>query len=321
VKGFTVELELWKAEDGKGIDDLLAAGKQPGVLTGDEAVDGAVREIVAEADKTDATPAGPSVRADVVNEAYNDPHLLAREYRGKFARDGQETFYYHREEYHRWDGHAYRVVKDKDVKSELTTSVKAAFDRHNIRELAAWQTKGSKDNPPTAPKVTTSVLGNALQALAGMALLPWNIESPAWLFEEKEGWSAGNVLACRNALLHLPSLVAGAEHRIAPTPLFFSPNALDYDFDPAAPAPANWLAFLNDLWPRDQEAIDTLQEWFGYCLLPDTSQHKILMVVGPKRSGKGTIARVLRAVIGMQNRLSRKVGAAAQLVSGSWCVK
>src|SRR5262249_61592822 len=48
-------------------------------------------------------------------------------------------------------------------------------------------------------------------------------------------------------------------------------------------------------------AIATLQEWFGYCLLPDTSQQKILLAVGPKRSGKGTIARVLRGLVGIEN--------------------
>jgi hypothetical protein len=33
--GFAVELELWDESDGKGIDDLLAAGKSPRVVTGD----------------------------------------------------------------------------------------------------------------------------------------------------------------------------------------------------------------------------------------------------------------------------------------------
>src|SRR5262249_33341349 len=47
--------------------------------------------------------------------------------------------------------------------------------------------------------------------------------------------------------------------------------------------------------------VATLQEWFGYCLLPDTSQQKILLLVGPKRSGKGTVARVLRGLVGPEN--------------------
>ena len=49
---------------------------------------------------------------------------------------------------------------------------------------------------------------------------------------------------------------------------------------------------LDQLWAGDSESIAALQEWFGYCLTNDTRQQKILMIVGPKRSGKGTIARV-----------------------------
>jgi putative DNA primase/helicase len=41
-----------------------------------------------------------------------------------------------------------------------------------------------------------------------------------------------------------------------------------------------------------------LQDWFGYTLSSDTSQQKILFIVGPRRSGKGTIARVLTALVG-----------------------
>ena len=39
----------------------------------------------------------------------------------------------------------------------------------------------------------------------------------------------------------------------------------------------------------------------GYLLTTDTSQHKILLVVGPMRSGKGTIARVISALLGDNN--------------------
>src|SRR5262249_4345319 len=52
------------------------------------------------------------------------------------------------------------------------------------------------------------------------------------------------------------------------------------------------------LWQQDAEAIVTLQDWFGYALSPDTSQQKICFIVGPRRSGKGTIARVLTALVG-----------------------
>ena len=43
------------------------------------------------------------------------------------------------------------------------------------------------------------------------------------------------------------------------------------------------------------------KSWFGYYLLPDTAQQKIGLIVGPKRSGKGTIGRVLTGVLGRAN--------------------
>src|SRR5262249_2826381 len=44
-----------------------------------------------------------------------------------------------------------------------------------------------------------------------------------------------------------------------------------------------------------------LQEIFGYMLSGDLSQQKLFMLVGPKRAGKGTIARVLRQLLGERN--------------------
>ena len=62
-----------------------------------------------------------------------------------------------------------------------------------------------------------------------------------------------------------------------------------------------WLKFLKQLFGDDKEAVQLLQDWFGYVLSPDTAQQKILLVVGPKRSGKGTIARVLSRLLGRES--------------------
>ena len=51
----------------------------------------------------------------------------------------------------------------------------------------------------------------------------------------------------------------------------------------------------------DKLSISILAEWFGYCLTQQTKYQKILGLVGEKRSGKGTIARVLRAMVGKNN--------------------
>ena len=51
-----------------------------------------------------------------------------------------------------------------------------------------------------------------------------------------------------------------------------------------------------------------LQEWAGYCLTADTRQQKILLVIGPRRSGKGTIGRMLRALVGPANTAGPTLG-------------
>ena len=103
-------------------------------------------------------------------------------------------------------------------------------------------------------------------------------------------------------LVHLPSLVEKLpDYAVPVTPALFSTSALDYEFAQNTPKPVAWLEFLYQLWADDKESTDTLQEWFGYCLTHDTRLQKILMILGPKRSGKGTIARVQRALIGKEN--------------------
>jgi len=85
------------------------------------------------------------------------------------------------------------------------------------------------------------------------------------------------------------------------TPRFFNATALEFDFDENAPPPVEWLRFLASMWHDDLLSIELLQDWFGYLLTPDTSHQKILLAVGPQRSGKGTIARVARALVGSAN--------------------
>ena len=52
-----------------------------------------------------------------------------------------------------------------------------------------------------------------------------------------------------------------------------------------------------------------LQEVFGYLLTPDTRFKKIFLLHGPKRSGKGTIGRILRRLVGERNACSPTLAA------------
>lgn len=77
----------------------------------------------------------------------------------------------------------------------------------------------------------------------------------------------------------------------------FNLSALPFEYDPAAECP-EWLAFLESSLPGDRQAHEFLGEWFGYVLSGRTDLHKIGVLVGPPRCGKGTISRVLEAMVG-----------------------
>ncbi len=104
---------------------------------------------------------------------------------------------------------------------------------------------------------------------------------------------AAAVLALANGVMADP-----CSRQIEPhDPERFNLSSLPFEHDPEAGCP-NWQAFLESTLPGDREAHDFLAEWFGYVLSGRTDRHKIAVLVGPPRCGKGTISRVLQAMVG-----------------------
>lgn len=148
-------------------------------------------------------------------------------------------------------------------------------------------------NGPIKPdRSTVEGLAHSLAAAAHLGA----VEAPAWIDFDPADHPPTEVVAFRNGLLHVPT----ADLQPA-TRRFFNHNALTFDYDPLADEPRAWLGFLAQLWGDDAESIETLQEIFGLALTGDTSFQKLFLLIGPKRSGKGTVARVLQEVVGRAN--------------------
>lgn len=97
-------------------------------------------------------------------------------------------------------------------------------------------------------------------------------------------------IACTNGVVDLAT--GGL---VAHDPTRFNLACLPYAYDPRARCP-QWLRFLTEVI-GEQERV-TLQQWFGYVLAGDTDQHKMLSMIGDKRSGKGTVGRILSHLLG-----------------------
>lgn len=81
------------------------------------------------------------------------------------------------------------------------------------------------------------------------------------------------------------------------TPRRFNLAALPFDYHADAQCP-QWLAFLDQVLGHDPQALAFLQEWFGYVVSGRTDLQKMAHLFGARRSGKGTIARILEALLG-----------------------
>lgn len=144
---------------------------------------------------------------------------------------------------------------------------------------------------------TLAQVGGALDALRAVAGEK-GVSPPCWL-PGCDGPDAREIVSLTDGLLHIPTRAL-----MPHTQGFFSVNTLPFSWGEGEREPVEWLKFLEAVWPGDIEAQRALQEMFGYLLTGDTSQQKMFLIRGPRRSGKGTIGRVLTALLGRENIVS-----------------
>ncbi|MCK1679407.1 NTP-binding protein [Bradyrhizobium sp. 147] len=205
--------------------------------------------------------------------------------------DATRTLHRYRGDFWRWSISHYRASTEEVVRSEIWQFLDKAF-------------RADKEGRLLPFRPTRSIVANVLDALSAVCQLDASIDPPAWLVDNKQP-PANEYVAVANGLLHLKT-----RELSPPTPTYFGVSASTVRYDPAAPEPRKWIAFLKE-GLEDDTAISLAQEWFGYSLAPDTSQQKILLCIGPKRAGKGTLARVLTSLVGRSSVSGPTMGSLA----------
>jgi putative DNA primase/helicase len=184
-------------------------------------------------------------------------------------------------DFYTWTGAAYSQMPADDIRAALYDFLTKSY------------VSGEKGIDPFRPnRHRVADLQDALKAAANLSC---EHTPPCWL-KNTDKPDALELIALSNGLLHLPT------RKLYKTDAnFFTTSSLPFNYESNATEPTAWLHFLKTIWPDDPQAISTLQEIFGLLLTSDTTQQKIFLIVGPLRSGKGTIARVLTALLGQHN--------------------
>jgi P4 family phage/plasmid primase-like protien len=170
---------------------------------------------------------------------------------------------------------------------------------YGFLELSETEPKNSKMKAlPFSPSERTVV--PIVKALETQTIIPMDKTMPGWLKgKPPEGVdNLRELVAVKNGLLYLPSRKLWEL-----TPRFWSPNVLEFEYQPEAEC-RRFKQFLEELWPGDEGAQRNLLRVIGLCLTDETRHHKAFVFTGPKRSGKGTIGRLIQGLLGKDNYVS-----------------
>ena len=231
-----------------------------------------------------------------------NPQRLARAFLATltppdYPADAPPYIRYWRSEYHEYKNGVYETRDSDDFRASVGIWIEAELQRVFRLALFQWESSSSdtRGPRPTVIKGNRTLTSNTLASIENKCRVHFSISAPAWIDGVTGMPDPSNIVAVSNGLL---DLTTGILHPL--TPSYFNFSATPFKYLPDSPPPAQWITFLSALWEHSEtrDNIKCLQEWFGYLLTPDTRQQKLLFILGPKRAGKGTIARILRGLVG-----------------------
>ena len=215
----------------------------------------------------------PAAPLDVARKLY-DRHRIG----------GLRTLVAWRGEFMRWDTTHWSEVDPAWLRSEIYDTLGAVEYEVVV--------KGVPERRPWNPDKRK--VANVTEAVAAIGHISAEIDTPSWIHLHSAAETAApQVISCTNGLLDLSTRDI-RDH----TPALFNVVSVPFDYQEDASEPVAWLEFLESLWQDDSDSIALLQEYIGYVLSGRTDMQKMLLLIGPTRSGKGTIARMLTELVG-----------------------
>jgi len=233
---------------------------------------------------------------DNQERTFNDPFLLAQQHNAATAQNGESTYcFFLGDTYRHDDMDGWQKTTEREEGPWIRETIQDAFDEH-ARAVSKIKKKHIKPKAVNRPLIADTF--KALQQLCKRDISS-RVEPPFWL-EPHDDWEAEDVLAFSNGILNLRYYAEDhppSEQFIPPTPSLFSEHRIEFDYVPDAEEPVVWNRFLESL-DQDKEWYTLLQQIMGYSLWLGWDLQKYFQIVGPRRSGKGTIATVVMNLVG-----------------------
>jgi putative DNA primase/helicase len=209
------------------------------------------------------------------------PMLSAREFARRRCRqqDVLATYFY-KDDFWKWNGCHYQAIGEAEINAEIY----AFLDRAKVAGIGNELTRFQ-----LMPRDAEAVL-KCLKAGLVVGLTP----TQRWL---DSGKAASSVIAFKNCLIDYET-----GERLALTPKLWITDGVDFEFDPKARCP-RWEQFLEEVFPDDRESQECIEEQLGYGMTAETKFEKGALWIGKRRSGKSTIAFVLKNLVGERSHI------------------
>lgn len=186
-----------------------------------------------------------------------------------------------RGDFYQWYGNCW-VRRDQEWVEDLCW--RELEDAH-YQEIGADGMPRTRRLAPNRQKID-----NIVRGLAARVRMPHS-NIPVWLNDPSR--DAGSVIAFQDKLVD-----AKTGDIVERTEDWFDPVILPVNYNPAAECP-RWMKCLEEWGNNDPEWSLLLMRWMGYCLMNHRRHARWLLMYGKVRSGKGTIGKVLQALLGI----------------------
>ena len=214
----------------------------------------------------------------------------------EFILDGKLALARWAEHWYRWNGRHFTQLDPEQLRADLHRFI----ERHVLIIPPKSEDNRPKEQPAHATRQRKNDVLDALQAhqTRGLPVIidaaGETVSLPIWRAGKAARPKASDVLAVANGALDVTT-----GDLLPPSPDLFVLGSSSVAWNPDAECPA-WLEWL-EKQVADEETIQMLREFGGYCLTARNDIHRFLLLLGPPRTGKSTFARILTAVVGQSN--------------------
>lgn len=199
-----------------------------------------------------------------------------------------------------WVGTHYQASSDRSVENSLWR----VLDEAEYEHLGDADADGNREVQLRRWEPNKTKVSNVAKALEARCEVGDHLDAGTWLRFPAAAWLTpyadperahlnGKLVSLANVALD-PVTGETYEH----DERHLNTYSLPFAYDPVAGCPA-WEGYLASILGED--SVRLLQEWFGYVISGRTDLQKMMFMIGPSRSGKGTVALILSSLIGMVN--------------------